>query len=134
MPLYSVSIVQCHTSLSEIKLAAQLLWRVKVSSAQVALGFGFYGQAFTLQDLSFTRPGCPFSGGAKPSPCTGTSRCKYMKGEKASRLKYSVDVVVDLAHYEIQDILAKSTNAKRDIQLIGDKEAAVKYFMWDTSQ
>lgn len=40
----------------------------------------------------------------------------------------------DLAHYEIQDILSKSSKAKRDIQVIHDKEAAVKYFTWDSDQ
>ncbi|EZF35684.1 hypothetical protein H109_04882 [Trichophyton interdigitale MR816] len=49
--LYGVgSIAQAHTNLTEIKLAAELLWRVKVDPSQVALGFGFYGRAFTLQD------------------------------------------------------------------------------------
>jgi len=40
--------------------------------------------------------------------------------------------VVDLAHYEIQDILKGSK--KRDLQVIHDEEAAVKYFSWDSNQ
>jgi chitinase len=68
--------VQGHTNLTEIKLACELLWRVNVSPSQVALGFGFYGRAFTLQNPSCTKVGCPFSGGAKKGVCTGTSGCK----------------------------------------------------------
>ncbi|KAL7621055.1 hypothetical protein AAE478_008367 [Parahypoxylon ruwenzoriense] len=105
------SIVQGHTNLTEIKLAAELFWRVNIPPSKVALGFGFYGRAFTLADPSCKTPGCPFSGGARPGPCTGTSGY--------------------LAHYEIQDILK---NKKRDITPVYDKEAAVKYVAWDTDQ
>jgi chitinase len=51
-------------------------------------------------------------GGAKKGPCTATSGY--------------------LAYYEIQDILKK--NKKRDLTVIHDKEAAVKYFSWDNDQ
>jgi chitinase len=51
-------------------------------------------------------------GGAKKGPCTGTSGY--------------------LAHYEIQDILNK--NKKRDLTVVHDKEAAVKYLHWDNDQ
>lgn len=36
----------------------------------------------------------------------------------------------DLAYYEIQQILSNNS----DIKVIHDKEAAVKYFTWDTNQ
>jgi GH18 family chitinase len=73
----SGSIIQGHTNLTEIKLAAELLWRVNVKPSQVALGFGFYGRAFTLQDPGCTSPGCPFSGGGQPGVCTASSGCVW---------------------------------------------------------
>lgn len=96
-----------HTNLTEIKLAAELLWRVGVKPNQVALGFGFYGRAFRLQDPSCTEPGCPFSGGADPGICTATSGY--------------------LAYYEVKDILERNSG----IQVKHDRDAAVKYFSWD---
>ncbi|UKZ93576.1 uncharacterized protein TrAFT101_008486 [Trichoderma asperellum] len=104
------AIVQGHTNLTEIKLAAELFWRVKIPAHKIALGFGFYGRAFTLANPSCTTPGCPFSGGAKPGVCTKTSGY--------------------LAYYEVQDILKKNPN----IKIIHDKEAAVKFFTFNTNQ
>ncbi|KAG5951737.1 hypothetical protein E4U53_002386 [Claviceps sorghi] len=104
------AIAQAHTNLTEIKLAAELFWRVKIPAHKIALGFGFYGRAFTLSDPGCTKPGCPFSGGAKPGVCTKTSGY--------------------LAYYEVQDILKKNSN----IQVFHDKEAAVKYFTFDKNQ
>ncbi|KAF9876816.1 symbiotic chitinase [Colletotrichum karsti] len=104
------SIVQGHTNLTEIKRAAELLWRNDIAPDQVALGFGFYGRAFTLQDPACTQPGCPFSGGANKGSCTATSGY--------------------LSHYEIKDILDKNPGIKP----VWDKEAAVKYFSWDSNQ
>lgn len=98
------------TNLTEIKLAAELFWRVKIPAHRIALGFGFYGRAFTLASPSCTTLGCPFSGGAKPGLCTKTSGY--------------------LAYYEVQDILKKNPN----IKVIHDKESAVKYFTFDTNQ
>ncbi|KAH7317114.1 symbiotic chitinase [Stachybotrys elegans] len=106
------SIVQGHTNLTEIKLAAELFWRVDIPPSKLALGFGFYGRAFTLADPGCTTPGCRFASGAKPGVCTGTSGY--------------------LAHYEIQDIIGK--NKKRGITPVHDKEAAVKYMTWDNDQ
>ncbi|PMB70235.1 Killer toxin subunits alpha/beta [Beauveria bassiana] len=102
--------VLAHTNLTEIALAAELLWRVGVKPSQVSLGFGFYGRAFTLQDSSCTKPDCPFKEGARPGVCTDTSGY--------------------LAYYEVQDILQKNP----DIKVIHDKEAAVKYMAWDKDQ
>jgi chitinase len=70
------AIVQGHTNLTEIKMAAELFWRVNIPPSKLSLGFGFYGRAFTLADPSCTSPGCAFSSGAKPGVCTGTSGCK----------------------------------------------------------
>ncbi|KAG6197388.1 hypothetical protein E4U50_007948 [Claviceps purpurea] len=104
------AITQGHTNLTEIKLAAELFWRVNIPTHKIALGFGFYGRAFTLSDPSCTTPGCPFSGGAKPGVCT-----------KASGY---------LAYYEVQEILKKNPS----IKIIHDKQAAVKYFTFDKDQ
>lgn len=104
------NVAQPHTNLTEIKLAAELLWRVGVSPAQVSLGFGFYGRSFTLQDPSCNTPGCAFSDAANPGVCTNTGGY--------------------LAYYEVQDILTKNP----EIQVQHDEEAAVKYFSWNTNQ
>lgn len=72
----SGAIVQGYTNLTEIKLAAELFWRVKIPAYKIALGFGFYGRVVTLANPSCTKPGCPFSGGAKPGVCTKTSGCR----------------------------------------------------------
>lgn len=67
------AIAQAHTNLTEIKLAAQLLWRNNIKPEQVFIGFGFYGRSFQLSSPSCTTPGCPFKGGAKAGPCSDTS-------------------------------------------------------------
>ncbi|KAK1771446.1 glycosyl hydrolases family 18-domain-containing protein [Phialemonium atrogriseum] len=103
------SIVQRHTNLTEIKFAAALLWRNNVNPSKVTLGYGFYGQSFTLADPSCSKPGCVFSDAAKPGVCTGTGGY--------------------LAYYELMDILGK-----KDITPVWDKEAAVKYFNFDSGQ
>uniref|UniRef100_A0A0N7HV81 chitinase n=1 Tax=Hypocrella siamensis TaxID=696354 RepID=A0A0N7HV81_9HYPO len=104
------AIVQGHTNLTEIKLATELFWRAKIPAHKIALGFGFYGRAFTLANPGCSTPGCPFSAGAKPGVCTKTSGY--------------------LAYYEVQDILKKNP----DIKIVHDKESAVKYFTFDTDQ
>nr|QDJ94336.1 chitinase chiC3 [Cordyceps cicadae] len=104
------SIVQGHTNLTEIQLAAELFWRVGIPPSKLALGFGFYGRAFTLADSSCTKPGCAFSSGAKPGVCTGTSGY--------------------LSYYEVEDILSKN----KALKPVYDKEAAVKYLTFDKDQ
>lgn len=52
------SIVQGHTNLTEIKLAAELFWRVNIPPAKIVLGFGFYGRyvfANSSLDILFGR-------------------------------------------------------------------------------
>jgi GH18 family chitinase len=105
-----VNIVQGHTNLTEIKLAAELLWRVGVKPEQVALGYGFYGRAFELRDAACSTPGCTFKGGTREGPCSKESGI--------------------LMHYEIKAILDQAPNLKP----IWDKEAAVKYLVFDKNQ
>ena len=76
----------------------------------MALGFGFYGRSFTLEDPKCAKPGCKFSDAAHPGPCTDTGGY--------------------LAYYEIQDILDKNP----DIKVNWDKSASVKYFSWNKDQ
>jgi hypothetical protein len=104
------NIVQGHTNLTEIKLAAELLWRVGVKPEQVALGYGFYGRAFELRDAACSTPGCTFKGGTREGPCSKESGI--------------------LMHYEIKAILDQAPNLKP----IWDKEAAVKYLVFDKNQ
>ncbi|CAJ2504125.1 Uu.00g115190.m01.CDS01 [Anthostomella pinea] len=44
------AIVQGHTNLAEIQLAAQLFWRAGIKPAQIVMGLGFYGRSFQLSD------------------------------------------------------------------------------------
>ncbi|VBB73365.1 Putative Glycoside Hydrolase Family 18 [Podospora comata] len=104
------AIAQAHTNLTEINLAAQLLWRVGVRPDQVVLGYGFYGRSFQLENPRCSTPGCPFSGGAKQGPCS----------KEAGILMY----------YEIQAILKQVPNIKP----VFDRKAAVKYFTFDRDQ
>ena len=104
------NIVQGHTNLTEIKLAAELLWRVGVKPEQVSLGYGFYGRAFELQDPACATPGCNFKGGAREGPCSKESGI--------------------LMHYEINAILNQASNLKP----VWDKTAAIKYLVFDKNQ
>ena len=104
------SIVQGHTNLTEIKLAVQLFWRVKVPPAMIVMGFGFYGRSFTLSSSSCSTPGCPFSGASNPGPCTATAGI--------------------LGYYEILDIL-KSDSSIKPTHDIAD---AVNYFKYNQNQ
>ncbi|CZT52813.1 uncharacterized protein RSE6_14193 [Rhynchosporium secalis] len=104
------SIIQGHTNLTEIKLAAELLWRVNIPASKVVMGFGFYGRSFQLSDLSCSTSGCQFSGGGSAGPCSATSGILY--------------------YYEIQALLKQHT----DLKPIWDKDAAVKYVVYDKNQ
>ena len=107
----SGNVIHPHTNLTEIKLAAELLWRVGVRPDQVSMGFGFYGRSYTLSDPSCTTPGvCRFSTGGNPGPCTATSGY--------------------LSYYEIKDVLAKNPG----IVVRHDVAATVKYFSWGSNQ
>lgn len=108
------SIVQGHTNLTEIQLAAELFWRVGISPSKIVMGFGFYGRSFTLANPSCTTPGCPFSGASDKGPCTGEGGI--------------------LGHYEIQAILKSATSRKRALTPVYDKKAAVKYVTFDKDQ
>lgn len=104
------NIVQGHTNLTGIKNAVELLWRNGVRPEQVVLGYGFHGRSFELSDPTCSTPGCRFSGGARPGPCSATSGI--------------------LMYYEIKAILEQIPNLKP----IHDQEAAVKYLVFDENQ
>ncbi|KAK3168025.1 hypothetical protein OEA41_004471 [Lepraria neglecta] len=110
------SIVQGHTNLTEIKLAAELFWRVNIPPSKLVMGFGFYGRSFTLADPSCNTPGCPFSGASNPGPCTGTGGI--------------------LSYYEIMDVLHGGSLTKRDtsIKPTHDTTDAVNYFTFNNNQ
>ncbi|GKT51071.1 killer toxin subunits alpha/beta [Colletotrichum spaethianum] len=99
------NIVQAHTNLTEIKLAADLLWRNNVEPGKVVLGVGFYGRSFQLKDTSCKTPGCAFSGAADKGPCTNSAGT--------------------LGYFEIMDIIAD-----QDPEVVHDKEAAAKYIVF----
>lgn len=107
---YSGSIVQGHTNLTEIKLAAELFWRVDVPPEKVVMGFGFYGRSFQLLDPSCSKPGCQFSGGARAGPCSDASGI--------------------LMYYEIQALLKQNPSLKP----VHDEAAAVNYLVFDNDQ
>ncbi|KAI5861929.1 hypothetical protein GGS23DRAFT_605878 [Durotheca rogersii] len=109
------SIVQGHTNLTEIKLAAELFWRVGVPPGKLVMGFGFYGRAFTLSDPDCSKPGCAFKGASDPGPCTGEGGI--------------------LGHYEIRELLKSDGSQKRAaIEPVYDRTAAVKYATIDGDQ
>ncbi|GIZ44487.1 hypothetical protein CKM354_000768400 [Cercospora kikuchii] len=99
-----------HTNLTEIKQAAELLWRVNIPPEKVMLGYGFYGRAFQLANPSCTAPGCPFRGGARAGPCSDTSGF--------------------LTYYEIMALMRRNPN----LRPVWDREAAVKYLTFDNDQ
>ncbi|KAF2719530.1 glycoside hydrolase family 18 protein [Polychaeton citri CBS 116435] len=107
------SIVQGHTNLTEIKLAAELFWRVGIAPAKVVMGFGFYGRSFTLADPSCTKPGCPFSGASTPGPCSNAGGI--------------------LAYYEIMQIIHGSKK-RSSVSPIHDTADAVNYMTYDGNQ
>lgn len=112
--------MQGHTNLTEIKLAAELFWRVNIPPGKIVMGFGFYGRSFTLANPSCSTPGCPFAGASNPGPCTDSAGI--------------------LSYYEIMDILngasatKRSSNIKRAIQPTHDTASAVNYFTFDNNQ
>jgi hypothetical protein len=109
------SIVQGHTNLTEIKLAAELFWRVEIPPEKLLIGFGFYGRSFTLADTSCTAPGCQFSGAGKKGPCTDTGGI--------------------LGYYEIQNIINGAGSKKRAAPVpIHDEASAVNYLVFDDDQ
>lgn len=101
--------VYAHTNLTEISQTMDLLWRNNISPSKVTMGLGFYGRSFTLSDPSCTAPGCGFSAGGDPGPCTAS----------AGTLSYA----------EIQDIL---NSGKATVTL--DPVAAVQIAVWDSNQ
>ncbi|XMA20473.1 hypothetical protein WAI453_013264 [Rhynchosporium graminicola] len=84
--------------------------RVNIPASKVVMAFGFYGRSFQLSDLSCSTPGCQFSGGGSAGPCSATSGILY--------------------YYEIQALLKQHT----DLKPIWDKDAAVKYVVYDKNQ
>lgn len=95
--------------MTEIKEAAEPLWRNNVLPEKVVLGLGFYGRSFQLKDKKCSDAGCAFAGGANKGSCT--------------------DNAGTLAYFEIQDII-KDQKPK----IIHDKEAAVNYIVFDDDQ
>jgi chitinase len=108
--VYSGAIVQGHTNLTDIETAIELLWRVDIDPSDIVMGFGFYGRSFTLADDSCTTPGCPFTAGGSPGPCTATSGY--------------------LAYYEIAEVL----EANPSVVPVYDETAAVMYINWGDNQ
>ncbi|ATY61069.1 glycoside hydrolase family 18 [Cordyceps militaris] len=100
--------VLSHTNLTEIDLALDLFWRVKVDPAAIVLGIGFYGRSFELSDPSCWKPGCRFSGPGAAGRCTNTPGI--------------------LSYREIKEIL-QTTGATSSL----DKEAAVRYMVYNNN-
>lgn len=84
--------------------------RVNIPASKVVMGFGFYGRSFQLSDSSCSTPGCQFSDGGSAGTCSATSGILY--------------------YYEIQALLKQHT----DLKPIWDKDAAVKYVVYDKNQ
>lgn len=111
------STIRGHANLTEIKLAAELLWRNDVPPSKVVLGIGLYGRAFQLADPSCNTPGCPFMGAATPGACTNTAGV--------------------LGNFEIADILNISNAPGVKAFKVAsnyDKEAAINYASFNEDQ
>ncbi|KAJ5538082.1 hypothetical protein N7494_007561 [Penicillium frequentans] len=64
--------VYASTNLTMIDSGLQLLWHNDIDPSQVNLGLGYYGRSYTLSDTSCIDPGCGFSAGGNPGPCSKT--------------------------------------------------------------
>lgn len=58
------------------------------------MGFGFYGRSFQLSDPSCSNPGCQFSGGAAPGPCSDASGVLYVGIRRVYLLSFGLLVGV----------------------------------------
>jgi chitinase len=103
-------IAEPHTNLSDIQQSLKLVWDAGVSPQKVTLGLADYGKTYTLTSGSCTKPGCAATGPGKPGPCSNEAG--------------------SLHNAEIDTVLQKNSNIKPVL----DKQAAVKYFAWDTTQ
>ena len=101
--------VYAHTNLTEIDQTMDLMWRNNIDPSKITLGLGFYGRSFTLTDPSCTAPGCGFSAGGDPGPCTAS----------AGTLSFA----------EIQDVIANNNPV-----VTLDSAAAVKIVVWNNNQ
>ncbi|KAL4879023.1 hypothetical protein BJY04DRAFT_229519 [Aspergillus karnatakaensis] len=87
----------------------ELLWRNELDPSRVHFGLGWYGRSFTLADPSCSTPGCIFSHGGRPGPCTKSSGT--------------------LSNAEIQRVITEN-----NLTPTMDTEAAVKWATWDSDQ
>ena len=88
--------------------ALDLLWRNDIDPEHVVFGLSFYGRSFTLANPSCATPGCVFSPGGNPGPCTAS----------AGTLSYS----------EIRKVIDDGANVEQD------NDAAVKMVTWGGNQ
>ncbi|KAL5045879.1 hypothetical protein BDW71DRAFT_207868 [Aspergillus fruticulosus] len=112
------SYVYASTNLTMIESGLQLLWHNNISSSQVNLGLGYYGRTcilsfagYTLEDPSCVEPGCAFTAGGNPGPCTQTEGM--------------------LSYDEIMDII---DDPSRNPMVWLDSAAAVKIAVYDDNQ
>ncbi|RAK92634.1 glycoside hydrolase, partial [Aspergillus costaricaensis CBS 115574] len=105
------SYVYASTNLTMIESGLQLLWHNNISSSQVNLGLGYYGRSYTLEDPSCVEPGCAFTVGGNPGPCTQTEGM--------------------LSYDEIMDII---DDPSRNPTVWLDSAAAVKIAVYDDNQ
>jgi chitinase len=101
--------VRPHTNLTEIDEGLSLLWRNSVDPSKVTLGLGWYGRSFTLADPSCNTPGCIFTSGANPGPCTGTSG-----------ILSNAEIVSIISQYSLTPSM--------------DSTAAIKWITWNSNQ
>lgn len=101
--------VQPHTNLTEIDEGLDLLWRNNIDPTKVTLGIGWYGRSFTLADPACNTPGCVFTQGADPGPCTDTSGI--------------------LSNAEITSIISEYS-----LTPSMDATAAIKWITWNSNQ
>ncbi|KAJ5111485.1 hypothetical protein N7532_002020 [Penicillium argentinense] len=103
--------VYASTNLTMIESGLKLLWHNNIEPSKVNLGLGLYGRSYTLEDSSCTEPGCAFTAGGNPGPCSQTEGL--------------------LSYDEIMDII---DDTSRNPTVWVDSEAAVKIAVYDGDQ
>ncbi|KAK5129371.1 hypothetical protein LTR08_003556 [Meristemomyces frigidus] len=106
---YTGPYIEPHTNWTEIEQGLDLLWTAGVSPSSVNLGIGWYGRSFTLANPSCNTPGCVFTAGGNPGPCTNSSGT--------------------LSNAEINLIISQN-----DLTPTFDNVAAVNWITWGSNQ
>ncbi|KAG9241455.1 bacteriodes thetaiotaomicron symbiotic chitinase [Calycina marina] len=100
--------VRPQTSIIDVDSALVSLWFDGVPPSKVNLGIAYYGRGFTLTDKNCREIGCPYSGGSKSGPCTGSTgvlslrEIKQLVNDKVAIPKLLPDLMIKEISYDDQ--------------------------------